>query len=432
MRLLKSENIRQCLHTIGQSRLVKNIGWMTGAEILSRLGRIVTAIILARTLDMSAFGVAAIAITIFELTRIFTENGIGAAVIRASEETLNATANTAYRMMWAVCLSLALIQASIGIYIAAIFPETQIGWMVCALASVYLVMPFGLVHAYMLIRQERMKRLAIVASTQTLADHLLTALLAISGFGAWAIVLPKLLTTPIWLIGVTYDKPWQRIREAGLYPMRNLLNFSVPVLLSELAVAAREQLDKLLVSALFGLEALGLYYFAFNAGLGLSTALNRALNAALYPFLCTQGQTGEPLKQSFKRALLMAGLPLGSIYLLQSGAALIYVPILFGPDWKHAASLVALLCLGGPARLLLDSLRVFWRASGQTTQEFKLSFMFAAGTLLPLPVFAFAGLYAASLASVIGATLTAACLAFPLLAHSSHTQIPKALLGEPL
>jgi len=128
----------------------------------------------------------------------------------------------------------------------------------------------------------------------------------------------------------------------------------------------------------------------------------------------------------------MAGLPLGSIYLLQSGAALIYVPILFGPDWKHAASLVALLCLGGPARLLLDSLRVFWRASGQTTQEFKLSFMFAAGTLLPLPVFAFAGLYAASLASVIGATLPAACLAFPLLAHSSHTQIPKALLGEPL
>jgi len=431
MRLLNSGNSTRVIYTLRHSRLVQNVGWLTGAEMLSRLGRIVTAIVLARTMGMAAFGVAAIAITIFELTRIFTENGIGAAVIRTSDKTLSAVANTAYRMMWAVCLLLAFIQASIGLYIAAAFPQTQIGWMVCTLASVYLIMPFGLVHAYMLIRQERMKRLAIIASSQTLVDHLLTALLAVLGFGAWAIVLPKVLTTPIWLIGVSYDRPWQRIREAGFYPTRSLLHFSAPVLLSELAVAAREQVDKLLVSTLFGLEALGLYYFAFNAGLGLSTALNRALSAALYPILCAQRETRRPLKQGFKHALTMAGLPLACIYLLQAGAALIYVPILFGPDWRHAAPLVALLCLGGPARLLLDSLRVFWRASGKTLHEFKLSFVFAAGTLLPILVFASAGLYAASLASVISATVTAACLAIPLLAQS-HAHTPNRLQGEAL
>jgi len=420
MSILARAKITDAISALTRSRLVRNIGWLTAAEMCSRLGRIVTAIILARTMDMTTFGVAAIAITIFELTRIFTENGIGAAVIRAPKATLAAIANTAYRLMWLVCTLLAALQIGIGVAAHQFYPDTQIGWMICALAGVYLVMPFGLVHAYMLARAERMKRLAIIASSQTLADHLLTALLALAGFGAWSIVLPKLLTTPIWLIGVRFGSPWSRDLKAGFYPVRDVLSFSLPVLLSEIAVASREQFDKLLVSFLFGLEALGLYYFAFNAGLGLSTALNRALNAALYPFLCTKQHEGLQVQAQFKRALLTAGFPLAGLYCLQAVGALIYVPILFGADWSGAAPLVALLCLGGPARLLLDSVRVYWRASGQTAHEFKLSLAFAAGTLLPIPLFASHGLYTACFASIVGATLAAISLAYPVL------QAPKA------
>lgn len=411
--------LRQSFPAFGQLHLARNIGWMTLAEAVSRLGRIVTAIILARTMDMTAFGVAAIAITVFELTRIFTENGIGAAIIRASEETVHATANTAHRLMWITCIALTVLQFGIGLATLHVYPDAQIGWMISALAVVYLVMPFGLVHAYMLIRAERMKRLAVIASSQTLADHLLTALLALTGFGAWSIILPKLLTTPIWLLGVRHGNPWQRDIDAGYERVSQVLKFSVPVLLSELSVAAREQCDKLIVSAFFGLEVLGLYYFAFNAGLGLSTALNRALNAALYPFLCNQMHNSQPLQSSFMRVLLMAGLPLAGVYCAQAAGALIYVPILFGSDWAHAAPLVALLCLGGPARLLLDSVRVYWRAAGQTAHEFKLSLAFAAGTLAPIPIFSQYGVYTASAASIVGATLTAALLSAPLFTSST-------------
>lgn len=411
---------RFCQSLLGFSQLafVRNIGWMTAAEAISRLGRIVTAIILARTMDMTTFGVAAIAITVFELTRIFTENGIGAALIRASEETVHATANTAHRLMWIICIALAVFQFAIGLTALHLYPDTEIGWMISALAGVYLVMPFGLVHAYMLIRAERMKRLALIASSQTLADHLLTAALALAGFGAWSIILPKLLTTPIWLFGVRHGKPWQRDIGAGYEPVSQILKFSGPVLLSELSVAAREHCDKLIVSVFFGLEVLGLYYFAFNAGLGLSTALNRALNAALYPFLCNHAQTGQPLQTRFRRALLVAGLPLAGVYCAQAAGALIYVPILFGADWTHAAPLVALLCLGGPARLLLDSVRVYWRAAGRTAHEFKLSLAFAAGTLAPIPLFSQYGIYTASIASILGATLAAAMLSAPLFIQS--------------
>lgn len=402
-------------YTLRQSRLLQNLGWMTATEMVGRVGRIVTAIILARTMDMVTFGIAAMAITVFELTRIFTENGIGAAVIRAPENKLIATTNTAYKLMWIVCALLAVFQAVIGLLATFLSPDNDIGLMIFALSIIYLVMPWGLMHAYMLMRQERMKRLAIVSSSQTLTDHILTAILALSGFGAWSIILPKILTTPIWLVGVMHGKPWRRDRTAGTLPIKTILRFSVPVLLSELAVAMREQLDKALVFLLFGIEALGLYYFAFNAGLGLSTALNRALNAVLYPNLCAQAEDTKPLHQRFRSALFTAGGPLACIYFIQSFAALIYVPLLFGDDWAHAAPLVAILCLGGPARMLVDSVRMYWRASGVTTRELKLSFLFAVGALTPIPLLASAGLAAACLGSVIGAMLISLSLSMPAL-----------------
>ena len=383
-----------------RQKLTRNIGWLTGAEMVSRVGRIIAAIVLARQLDAVAFGIAAIALTVFELVRVFTENGIGAAVIRARADEFDRVANTAHRLMWAVSLALAAIQLIAGLAVEAFLPGRQAGLMVASLSIVFLVMPFGLLHAYCLQRSQRMKCLAAVSSAQAVTDHVLTALLALTGFGAWAIVLPKVLTTPIWLLGVRYEKPWTRRPQAGRTSARSILTFALPVLGAELLSAFRDHLDKLVISLVLGIEALGIYYFAFNAGLGVSTALNRAFSNAVYPHLCaTADKVG-----AFRRAILGLGLPLSLAYFVQAGAALIYVPIVFGPAWAHVAPLVALLCLGGPARLLVDGARMEARAAGRSGQEFLFSLGFSLSILVPLALTAHEGLYHAAAMSVFGAS----------------------------
>ncbi|MEL6244162.1 MAG: oligosaccharide flippase family protein [Pseudomonadota bacterium] len=384
-------------------KLTQNIGWLTGAEMVSRLGRIAAAVILARQLDAVAFGVAAMAITVFEIIRVFTENGIGAAVIRADRDQFDKVANTAHKMMWRICMGLAAVQILAGLCLEFVLPGQDSGAMVAALALVFFIMPFGLLHAYSLQREQRMKHLAAVTSAQAVADHTLTALLALLGFGAWAIILPKILTTPIWLFGVRHTRPWKRRPEAGFARSGVIFRFSLPVLGAELLTTARDQLDKLVVSLFLGIEALGLYYFAFNAGLGVSTALNRAFSNAVYPNLCN---ASDKLK-AFKAAVSGLGLPLGLVYCAQAAAALLYVPIVFGERWSQAAPLVALLCLGGPARLLVDGARMYARAEGRSGNEFLLAVGFCTSILIPFTVATPFGLMHAAIASVVGASLYA-------------------------
>ena len=382
-------------------KLTRNVGWLTGAEMVSRVGRILAAVVLARQLDATAFGIAAIAITVFEIIRVFTENGIGASVVRAGKDEFDKIANTAHRLMWRVCVGLALLQLLIAAILETLVPGRDAGAMVAVLGVTFLAMPFGLLHAYCLQRDERMKRLASVASAQAATDHVLTAILALCGFGAWAIVLPKVLTVPIWLLGVCYKSPWKRRREAGFAPAGALLRFSLPVLGAELLTAFRDQLDKVIVSVTLGIDALGLYYFAFNAGLGVSTALNRAFSSAVYPNLCA----ATDKLAAYRKAVFGLGLPLSLAYCAQAGAALVYVPIVCGSDWKGAAPLVALLCLGGPARLLVDSARMHARAEGRSGQELVIALGLSASVLGPFALAAPLGLMAGAGASVLGATI---------------------------
>lgn len=401
---------KQAVQKLMRHKLARNVGWLTGAELVSRVGRVFAAVVLARQLDAAAFGVAAIALTIFEITRVFTENGIGAAVIRARSSGFDRVANTAHRLMWIVCLVLSAVQVGAGLAVEAMLPGCGAGLMVASLGLVFLMMPLGVMHAYCLQRDERMKALAAITTAQVAADHVLTAVLAIAGFGAWAIVLPKILTTPIWLVGMLRSRAWTRNRTAGYCGTTSILKFSLPVLGSELMRACRDQLDKVIISMTLGVEALGLYYFAFNAGLGVSTALNRAFSNAVYPHLCAaRDQIG-----AFRKSILQLGLPFGALYCLQAALALVYVPIVFGPTWASAAPLVALLCLGGPARLFVDTVRMKARAQGQSGQDFQISVGFSAVVLIPFLLFATYGLFTVSALSVAAASvfaLMATCFA---------------------
>lgn len=421
--------IHTARNLLARHTLLKNIGWLASGEMASRVTRLVAAIALARSLTPVEFGAAAVAITVFELVRVFNQNGAGAAVIAAEEHELPALIRTAHMASWAICLGLACIQCIVGYVVARSTGSSEIGWMIACLAGVYLIMPPGIPHGWMLQRTENMRRLATVNMVQVSADNVLTAGLALAGFGPWAIVLPKLLTAPIWLFGVMWRRPWRPDRSAGFASPRKLLTFAAPVLGSELLNASRLHVDKLIIGAVCGLELLGIYYFAFNAGLGLSSALSTAFNGAFYPNLCAAvRQTGSAL-EAFNKGLKTAAAPLAVVFLLQAALVPIYVPVVFGADWAFAVPLIAILCLSGPAKILSDACALLLRASGWPFLELVAVGATTGICLGALLMGAQLGLVPAAIALALAASLSALAL-FPICQALSAEVAPISPLEE--
>ncbi len=360
-----------------ENTFIRNLGWLGASEAFVRITRLVTAVVLARVMDPVVFGLAALVLTVNELIRVFNRNGIGAKIVQCSDKELHAITNTAYRLNFIFCITLFALQCLLAYPLATFYAAPQLVPMLHVLSLTYLLMPFGMVHASLVQRKQRLKTAALIEGGQVGLDNLITATLALMGLGAWAIVLPKFLTSPIWVFGYRRAHLWQPTGKFLSFKLwRDVLEFGRFYLSIELLKTARLNLDNMIIGRVLGMEALGLYYFARNAGLGFSLTLINAINAALYPNLCAVKDNANELKARFTRNLKQIALIAVPLISLQAGLAFIYVPIVFGEQWLNAVPILTLLCLSALPRPLAESASALALATDRIDLDFKWNVLF--------------------------------------------------------
>ena len=370
-----------------RDRVVRNLGWTGLAEVGVRLSRLVTTIILARLLLPEDFGLVAIALTAFELVRVLANNGVGLTIVRAADADLEQMCSTAFRISFGVVAAMVVLLVATGAVLEYRTGRTDLFAMLAILAASFLVLPITEVRYCRLLRAQRLKTIAGITAAQVLLDNVLTAALALSGWHMWAVILPKLLTAPVYAYMLWRAEPWRPNLALPSLPLAPIVRFALPVLGTELLTSLRMNLDKVLVGAVLGVSVLGIYSFAFNAGLGLSLAFTSALSASLYPHFCEVARDRDALAARLDQALKAGVLLILLVIALQSIAALVYVPIVFGERWAFAAPLVAMLCASGIARPLYEAASQALRARGETHLDFAASTLF---TALLLTAFALA------------------------------------------
>lgn len=357
---------------VSSDAFTKNFAWLVGSEGVVRLTRLVTAVALARFLDVSELGIAALAIASHELMRLLAQNGFGLKVIRADNADLDALCQSLYLLNWLWSGVLFSLQVAASFLFAHYYSNSDLQTMIAVLACVYLTMPLGLTQMYRVQRDQRLKVTAWVDSTQVMIDNVLTAALAVAGFGAWSVVLPKLLVTPIWVVGYRLACDWRFSFSAPRLPWRAAFSETRGWLSSEFARGMRSQLDVFVVGRLLGTEALGFYYFARNAGLGISLSLLQAATHAMLPKL---GQIARErgMTRTFavecRRVLKLVVIVTVPIIAAQALLAPLYVPFVFGEKWSPAIPVLILLCLSALPRVLGESMAQVARVAGMTNND---------------------------------------------------------------
>jgi len=144
----------------------------------------------------------------------------------------------------------------------------------------------------------------------------------------------------------------------------------------------------MIIGRLLGMEALGIYYFARNAGLGFSLTLINAINSALYPNLCDVKNNASQLKQRFKHNLKRIALIAVPLISLQAGLAFIYVPIVFGEQWNDAIPILTLLCLSALPRPLAESASALTLATNNIKLDFQWNLLFTTIFIITVSVMA--------------------------------------------
>ncbi|WP_232280879.1 oligosaccharide flippase family protein [Novosphingobium nitrogenifigens] len=402
-------------------QLARGMAAYGSAEMAGRVIRLATTIVIARHLTPTIVGEAALALTVFELVRVLERVGTGQQIVIAEERDLPSVCHTVRQVYWVWTLLLMVLQAGIAFVLAHYFGHGVAGTMLAALCPVFLFMAGGHVSYFLAMRAGKVGALARVNAVQTISDQLLTMVLMLLFPGPWAIVLPKVLVAPIWLIASLRAHPYHAEPGVRGMPLRQILGSSGSILAADVLSALRTQGDNLIVATMLGTTMLGTYYFAFNAGLGIVSSLVGAFGSVAFPMLA-RSETFDARRAALGKLGIGAAAIFGPLVLIQSLAAPYYVPIIFGARWTEAASLVSVMCLGGLTLAANQLVSAWLRANGQMAKDAANSLLNCAATLGGLTCGALFGNLMMAAAGLVGGSFLATAWilarhALPLIAR---------------
>ena len=397
--------IVQLFGQLADGAFVRNLGAFAAAEAANKVSRIVAMVFIARSLSIEAIGIAALALTSFELIRIITNNGVGQMIVRADEKDLESVCRRAHQLNFLFCTGAGVLQIGAGLLLWRLTGTPAFFLMGATLSLVFLGMPFGLVRIFRAMRQNRMDVVARLNFQQVSSDNALSLLLAVSGFGAWALVLPKLLTFPVWLVGARRADNWRPDRGVKPAALSEFHAFCAPILATETLKGFRLHLDKAIIAGLLGVEALGIYFFAFNAGLGLAQTLSLAFSACLYPHLCNAHRKGERIAATWTRLTAVSVAGAAFMFAAQAALAPFYVPLVFGETWRAAVPIVVILIIAAAPRFLADCASQLARAATLTRLETGVTLVSTLAAMTGIVVGASTGGLAGAAIGIVAAAL---------------------------
>lgn len=367
----------------------KLIAWSM-SEMLAKLSRILVVIAVARVLDVAEIGLAAAALAVSDIVKSLTQNGIGQVVIAAPAEDLEARCRTARWLfgLWSALLCAGQLGIALGCWLLGGNPE--LAAFIALLGSEYLLMVPGLVPAALAMRDDRVRAMAAIAGGQVVLSNLLSVLICLIWPTALALVLPRLLTVPLWVGAVRRLRPWRTRTDVPAAPVDPFLRYGTAILGISLLESLRLQADRLIVGLLLGTEAVGMYFMAFNAGLSLSNSVSVAFAKVLFPHLCAQEDRDTALRHSLAMSLAV----IGPVVLLQAALAPLYVPLLLGAHWAGISPVVSVLCLVAIPSMIWTAAASWLRVNNRPQRELAVTACLAAGMIVNTIVMAPLGLMA--------------------------------------
>ena len=350
-----------------KSTLFINILWMLGSEAFAKATRILTLVALAYFLPIETYGVAVLALTSHELIRVMTRLGSASRIIQANDADLATLAGNGVLLQWIMCIVVCCAQVALAPYIAGYFSHPELTGLLQLMAFSHLLYPLVSIRVCLIQRENKLKHFSLVNGVCLAAENLTIVVGLLLGYSLYAIAIAKLVAAIIWVATFYYTR-------RASYPLSysgqvfvHTVQYSTKTFATEALKILRNQIDILLCAKLFSPEVFGLYSFAKNASIGLSQSINQAFINSSYPHITKALRNGESLQDSLP--LYRLPFMLSLLFIAQSFAAGIYIPLIFGDKWLASVPLVQILCLTAIGSLILDITGMIQRALNQPSRE---------------------------------------------------------------
>ncbi len=334
--------------------MARGIAWTGAAKWLTQLVTWGATLVVAHILGPDAYGLVGMAGLFMGLVTMFTEFGLGTAIVSLRTLDWNQIAQI---NSVAVLLGLGgtLITCIAAWPLSRFFHEPAVMWIIIAMSTNFLISAVRLVPYSLLQRDLYFKRLAMLESSQAIIFALANMLFAWLGFGYWTLVIGAIISQTYGTVStlVLRRHGFARPSREGT---RGVLKFSGHILIGRLAWYSYSNSDFAVAGRVLGKAALGAYSFAWQfAGIPIDkiTSMVTRVTPAYFSAAQNDNATIRKILLNVTEGIAFLTLP------ATVGISLVakeFVPLVLGPEWSATVAPLQVLCVYASYRSLVTLL----------------------------------------------------------------------------
>jgi O-antigen/teichoic acid export membrane protein len=308
--------------------------------------QIVAAVILARLLAPEDFGLVAIVTVLTSFAPLLIDFGLGDATTQRRTIT-RSQISSLFWLSSGIGLAVAVVVAAFSPLIAAIYREPRLEPIAFCSALTFVLWGVSNQHLALLRRTMQFGRIARIQTLGTLAGIVIAIVIAICGYGYWALVLRPITNALSVAVGAWLACRWRPGLPILDDEVKSMVRFGLHVVGFSVTYTVAKAVDRIALGLFYRPAEVGYYQNATtlyeNSIFSVLAQLHTVGSAALSKLQSNP----EALRQKYEAALSALA------FFAMPAAAILSVTgedvtvILLGDKWRAAGSLLSIIALRG-------------------------------------------------------------------------------------
>jgi len=317
-------------------------------QVISIAGRQLLSLVvfttLARSLNPSDFGLAALVAVYLGFVLMFIDQGIGVAIIQRQDlepEHLDTAFWFNIGCAFILCLGTILFAGEV----AALYREPRLAPLL-RWSSVGLVIgASSAIHSTLFVRAMNFRQPVLRGLIANIAGGAVGIGMALNGFGVWSLVGQQLAGETAAAIFLWSMSPFRPSMRFSLPHLRQLFGFSSSVFVTSVIWSFAIRIDQIVIGRFAGIASLGLYAIAAKIPNVATMAAQEPMANVSLPTLSRLQNDHARMREVISRGLELGAVISFAVFVGLAAVSSTLVPLLFGPKWAGAAVLCALLSI---------------------------------------------------------------------------------------
>jgi O-antigen/teichoic acid export membrane protein len=333
-----------------RAETAKAFRWAAGSKFVAQAIGWIFTLLTIRLLDPADYGRMAMVMVVIAFANFFTEFGFSASIIR--ETHLDKRKISCIFGLSLIFNFLVFVVVFLSAPLISLYFKTDINAEIRLLSVQFLLVPWGRIYESQLMRELNFRARSLIQESAYLIGVIASFVLALAGFGVWALIWGVLIATACRVLGFTVLAPERVLPAWNVREGRAILAFGSGLTAQRLAAWLQNQISIMVLGRLVDATSLGHFNVARTLVATPSNKLGQLLSQLPLAAFARLQHDRTALRDALAESLCMllrATLPL---FVLISLTAPEIVALALGPSWTEIGPIMALLALAMPLQIV--------------------------------------------------------------------------------